>query len=159
MKQDHQNPIAVTVTKTLDYGILLLLVVTAVLIFASTYSDPDLWGHVRFGVDILESREITRVDPYSYVSGDQLWINHEWLAEVIFAAAWLTAGSTGLIVVKLIAGLLTVTLLYRHLLSLNIKHGEAALFLLTMGTSYLVIYSVRPQIFTFPLYTITMLII
>jgi len=159
MKQDHQSPTTVTVKKTLDYGILLLLIVTAVLIIASTYADPDLWGHVRFGVDILETGEITRVDPYSYVSGDQQWINHEWLAEVIFATAWLTAGSTGLIVVKLIAGLLTVTLLYRHLLSLNIKLGEAALLLLTMGSSYLVIYSVRPQIFTFPFYTITMLII
>ncbi|MBN1302890.1 MAG: hypothetical protein JXA13_00540 [Anaerolineales bacterium] len=156
MKQENQTHIGI---RRLDYSFLFLLVIAAVLIFGSTFADLDLWGHVRFGIDILQSGEITRIDPYSYVSGDQPWINHEWLTEVVFAAAYLTAGSTGLIVLKLIVGFLTVTLIYRHLLLLKIKLVEAALLFITMGTSYLVIQTVRPQIFTFLFYTVTMLII
>ena len=76
MKQNHDSPAAANFNKNLNYSIFFLLIVAAVLIFASTNADPDLWGHVRFGVDILENAEITRVDPYSYLSGDQPQLAH-----------------------------------------------------------------------------------
>jgi hypothetical protein len=54
---------------------------------AATRADVDLWGHVRFGTDILHSGRLASIDPYSFTS-DVPWVNHEWLAEVLFAAAW-----------------------------------------------------------------------
>ncbi|HTI44253.1 MAG TPA: hypothetical protein VL693_20640 [Vicinamibacterales bacterium] len=65
-----------------------------------TTTDPDLWGHVRFGLDILRDWSIARADPYSFTS-DQPWVNHEWLAEVIMATAYRCAGNAGLILLKL----------------------------------------------------------
>ena len=43
-------------------GVLLAVMVAAVLAFAwsGTAADPDLWGHVRFGQDILAARAIPR---------------------------------------------------------------------------------------------------
>src|SRR5436190_44876 len=61
-----------------------------------TNADPDLWGHVRFGLDMLSTRALTRSDPYSYTS-DIPWLNHEWLSELIMGLAYRTFGSGGLV--------------------------------------------------------------
>ncbi len=64
-----------------------------------TRADPDLWGHVRFGLDFLEERVLPTADPYSFTS-DRPWINHEWAAELLTAAAFHLAGPAGLVVLK-----------------------------------------------------------
>jgi hypothetical protein len=58
-------------------------------------ADPDLWGHVRFGLDTLAGRAPGARDTYSFTS-DRPWINHEWLAEVVVAASY-RLGAPGLI--------------------------------------------------------------
>ena len=42
----------------------------------TTLADPDLWGHLRFGLDMIESRALHTVDPYSFTA-DRPWINHD----------------------------------------------------------------------------------
>ena len=58
-------------------GILLIRVaVLAGLLggLARTWADPDLWGHVRFGGDILRTGLLS-VDPYSFTS-DIPWVKY-----------------------------------------------------------------------------------
>ena len=69
----------------------LLVAVTCLFAVADTVADPDLWGHLRFGRDILRSGHATQRDRYSYLS-DRPWINHEWLAEVMFASVYQAGG-------------------------------------------------------------------
>lgn len=83
------------------------------LILVTTIVDPDLWGHVRFGLDIIEARGIVRTDPYSYLSEPGTWINHEWLAEVIMAAAWRALGARGLVLLKVVVSLAALAAVYR----------------------------------------------
>src|ERR687896_184821 len=80
----------------LRLSLWLLLLAT----IATTKADPDLWGHVRFGIDIIREGAIRHTDPYSFTS-DRTWVNHEWAAEVITAAAHLIGGNAGLIILKL----------------------------------------------------------
>jgi hypothetical protein len=90
-------------------GILLIrLAVLAALLGAltRTFADPDLWGHVRFGGDIL-GEGLTSTDPYSFTS-DVPWVNHEWLAEVAMYLAWGVGGGFGLVSLKL--GIIVATL-------------------------------------------------
>ena len=61
-----------------------------------TRADADLWGHLRFGLDILRDRRLTSVDPYSFTQ-DKPWLNHEWLSELLMGLSWTLGGSTGLI--------------------------------------------------------------
>jgi hypothetical protein len=68
-------------------------------VLSFTYADPDLWGHVRFGQDILSARSVQSVDPYSFTS-DRPWVNHEWLAELLMAAAFNAAGPPALVIFK-----------------------------------------------------------
>lgn len=64
-------------------GTLILVISAFALLSSITVADADLWGHVRFGLDTLQAGTIIQVDPYSYVTTGQRWINHEWLAEMV----------------------------------------------------------------------------
>src|SRR5262245_39968098 len=92
-------------------GVLIIrLTLLALLLggLARSWADPDLWGHVRFGGDIIGSG-IPRTDHYSFTS-DISWINHEWLAEVLMYASWVGGGGAGLVALKMltIAGTLAL---------------------------------------------------
>jgi hypothetical protein len=75
-----------------------------------TDADPDLWGHVRFGLDTLHTHQLSSVDPYSYTS-DLPWMNHEWLSELGMGAAYALAGAVGLVVLKVVLAVITFSVL------------------------------------------------
>jgi hypothetical protein len=125
-----------------------------------TVVDPDLWGHVRFGQDILESGRIPRIDPYSYVTSGQLWINHEWLAEVLFAQCFQLGRATGLILFKAVICLVILGLMYRFLYRQGLDVVRAGLPVLFVA--YMLLYSfytVRPQLFTCLFFLVILLLI
>src|SRR5215471_16427753 len=77
---------------------LTLVVLTCFL--AITRADPDLWGHLRFGRDIVDRGWVVHSsDPYSFTS-DRPWINHEWLAEAFMWTSYRLGGVAGLVAVK-----------------------------------------------------------
>src|SRR5687768_10146322 len=80
---------------------LLRVALWPVLLAVVTYTraDPDLWGHLRFGLDILHDGALPARDPYSFTA-DRPWINHEWAAEVLTAIAFRMAGPGGLVGLK-----------------------------------------------------------
>jgi hypothetical protein len=69
------------------------------ILLSVTRTDPDLWGHVRFGLDWLRSHRLPAVDPYSFTQ-DRPWINHEWLSEAMMGAAFQAGGAAGLVLLK-----------------------------------------------------------
>jgi hypothetical protein len=72
------------------------------ILVSKTAADPDLWGHLRFGLDMLASRSILATDVYSFTA-DQPWINHEWLAELLMGIGYAALGTLGLNLLKLAA--------------------------------------------------------
>jgi hypothetical protein len=129
---------------------LIILVFSAILLgITRTVVDPDLWGHLRFGLDTLRDGTLARQDPYAYTTAGQLWINHEWLAEVIFAFAWQLAGNLGLIILKDGIEILTLALAFGYLLKRRVEPLWAALYLLLFLPAMLPsMWTVRPQMFT-----------
>lgn len=76
------------------------VLVASAVVMCYTRADPDLWGHVRFGLDILHSGHVqSGADLYSFTQ-DKPFIYHEWLGGVIMAAAYRVGGTTGLMVLK-----------------------------------------------------------
>jgi hypothetical protein len=143
-----------------EIGILCLLGSVLFYVFSRTSADPDLWGHIRFGQDLWQTGQIAREDIYSYLTGDQLWINHEWLAEAIFYLAFATGGPAGLIAFKSGLALLILAFLYWQLRQ-QIAHPLHAA-ILTGGFSlslipYLAI--VRPQAFTFLIFLLVLIVL
>lgn len=45
----------------------------------------DLWWHLAAGRWMLAHRALPTRDPFSYTAVDAPWLNHEWLADLIFA--------------------------------------------------------------------------
>jgi hypothetical protein len=143
-----------------ETGILCLLGSALFYVFSRTSADPDLWGHVRFGQDLWRTGRIAREDIYSYLTGDQLWINHEWLSEAIFYFAFATAGPAGLIAFKSGLALLILVFLYWQLRQQIAPAARAAILAGVFSLSlipYLAI--VRPQGFTFLLFLLVLIVL
>ena len=121
-----------------------LLLVTAAL----TYADPDLWGHVRFGQDILATGTLPRVDPYSFTQ-DRPWVNHEWLSEVVMAFCYGLGGAVGLVGLKVLVVGLALVLVFRHLSSSVSPLFSAAGLAIVVWGAFPLTTTVRPQLWTF----------
>jgi len=97
-------------------SLICLVCGIVILGFSRTTADPDLWGHLRFGLDLLDTGRVIRPDPYSFLTSGVTWVNHEWLAEAALGIAWRSAGPLGIILLKLTVTLATVGVLYWGLL-------------------------------------------
>jgi hypothetical protein len=118
--------------------------------FSYTVADPDLWGHVRFGQDILRTGAIAQKDIYSYRTGSQPWINHEWLSEVIFAGLYNAGGPAGLIAFKLVVSASIVGLCFWHLRRCGLSPVRSALLIMLISVPFRMgLGTVRPQVFTY----------
>jgi hypothetical protein len=116
-----------------------------------TLADPDLWGHLKFGLMHLEEGELARVDPYSYTAQGAEWTNHEWLTEWSFGVAYTPAGATGLMLLR--AALLAATVAAVGVICYRRKLPPWAILVLAMvGVSVIAqFFRVRPQMYTYAL--------
>jgi hypothetical protein len=130
-----------------------LLVGFIVFWFSHTIVDPDLWGHIRFGQDILRTGSIIQNDTYSYRTGGQAWINHEWLSEVIFASLYDRSGPAGLIAFKILVSSLILGLSYAHLRRGCLGPLPSVLLLVSISIPFRMgLATIRPQVFTYLLF-------
>ena len=90
---------------TFDRLLTTLIFVTIVLVCALTPMQGDSWWQLRAGRDMWNSGQLMLSDVYSHTSYGAFWLNHEWLAEVIYYAAFLAGGLPG--VTLLAAALIT----------------------------------------------------
>ena len=114
-----------------------------------TSADPDLWGNVRFGLDILRDGAIPHTDTYSFTT-DRAWVNHEWLSEVLIGHAFRAGGDVGLILLKLAAVgsivlLLWLTLRRERIYSTIVRDAAVAV---TIVLTFEQTRYVRPQLFS-----------
>ncbi|MEE9569621.1 MAG: hypothetical protein V3W37_09560, partial [Candidatus Binatia bacterium] len=156
MKQQGQ----IAIQKWWDISIVCLFISVSLWMFSKSVADPDLWGHVKFGQDLWHTGQIVRSDPYSYLTENQVWINHEWLAEAIFYLAFALGGPSGLVVLKAAISLLIIGLLYRHLFRQGLTLLQGGM-LLMLASPLLVpwLATVRPQAFTYLLFLLVLLLV
>jgi hypothetical protein len=130
------------------------------LMLAPTVADPDLWGHLRYGLDNLASREVLRTDAYSYLSEPGTWVNHEWLAEVSFGLAYLAGGQAGLVALKLLLAFASLAAIYAA--ARERGAGIAGACVACLGTAAglrPILGAVRPQMFTVLGFAVLLLIL
>jgi len=130
----------------------LALAAIALAVFAHTRADPDLWGHVRFGHDIVASHDLRPIDPYSFTS-DRPWVNHEWLAETMMYGAYALGGGTGLIVLKIVLLLVMLGAVAATLRAegIPVSRWDRLIALVVIGTVAQANH-VRPQLFSLALF-------
>jgi len=58
-------------------------------------ADPDLWWHLRNAQFFFTNHKFPDVDTFSFTAAGSLWINHEWLSEIFYYAAFNALGLRG----------------------------------------------------------------
>jgi hypothetical protein len=137
-------------TSWFGYPVVYLLLAIAV-VDVFTFADSDLWGHIRFGQAMLKAGHMIEADPYSYSAPGHLWLNHEWLSEVIFALVYNSGGVFGLELLKLCcsaAMMLFLALALAETKALGQLQGAVVMLTAPAIATYM---QMRPQLFTFTL--------
>ena len=80
---------------TFDRLLTALLFLIVVVACALTPMQTDTWWQLRAGRDMWASGRVMLSDVYSHTSYGAFWLNHEWLAEVIYYGAYRAAGLPG----------------------------------------------------------------
>ncbi|MEW5956863.1 MAG: hypothetical protein AB1801_04000 [Chloroflexota bacterium] len=129
----------------------LLVAITFVAIFTMAVrvpADSDTWWHLRSGQYIIENRTIPITDPFSHTRGNQLWIDHGWLAQIFWYSLYALGGWTAIALA--VAALVTLAfwLVWRQIEG-NIFVGAFSLVLGAIVSS--VIWAARPQLISFVL--------
>ena len=128
--------------------------------FSLTVADPDLWGHIKFGETVWKAGKVAVPDPFSYLTVGRLWLNHEWLSEVIFYLVFAAAGSAGLIAMKAGLGLVVMGVLYRHLCRQGLNALRAGFLVVAVVHFFLMsLVTVRTLIFSYPLFLLVLLLV
>jgi hypothetical protein len=111
--------------------------------------DADLWGHVRYGQDVLANTALPSTATHTFTAVGHAWINHENLSEIVFAVVANSAGASGLASLSVLLGLFLLALMVVHAMRQGVSFGVLSLSLLLAVANISFGWSVRPQIFTY----------
>jgi hypothetical protein len=140
-----------TTVSTFDRRLLagMALVVAAFAAYASRQTDPDMWGHLRYGRFFAENGLADLTDPFAYTSAGCEWHAHEWLAQWLLWQACALGGPVGLIFFKLTIAGATLFFLYR---AIRITTDDARIWAPVLMLAACEVgrwFLFRPQMFTF----------
>lgn len=123
-------------------------------LLARTWADPDLWGHLRFGRDIVAAGSVHVADPYTF-TGLGTWVNPSWLADVLMYGAWAWGGTAGLVAAKVVVAAAIVLVAAATLHRRGVR-GPALdlLSLCGLAAVYPSVLTVRPQLFALLLFAL-----
>ncbi len=129
------------------WGPVLAGLVLAVVLASFTSADPDLWGHLRFGLDLIADGDLTEVDPYSFTQ-DRPWVNHEWLSELMMGLAWTALGPAGLALLKSLLVLAGLWVVWSALRGVEFTARVIIMGAAVVGSAPL-FHTLRPQLWSF----------
>jgi hypothetical protein len=123
---------------------LLLLVL---LLGCHELADSDLWWHLRTAQLMVDRTTVPRTDWYTYGSPNGLWINLNWLWELLALGIWQMTGVPGLIIATSCLGALTFLplLMDRRRVSVSLASLVAVPPILLFATRF----PVRPESIAF----------
>jgi len=118
---------------------------------SNRHTDPDLWGHLRFGQLFIAGRHLLHRDIYSYSAAGHRWRDHEWLAEVVMAFVYNAAGVAGLKLWKFAATAATLLFVADTEVSTGAPPTIQLAVLFAAAAGFLLQAQLRPQMFSFVL--------
>src|SRR3989338_11480858 len=130
---------------------LVLILLFAVLVISqiNTIVDADLWCHLKTGEYIVKNFDIPRTDIFSYTIGNQPWIDHEWLSQVLFYLIFAKFGWIGLNTLKAIVISLCFFIPLLFIISKYKKIIYAIFFILLSVLAFNYRSFLRPEIFSY----------
>src|SRR5690349_17542798 len=116
----------------------------------------DYWFYVRVGRDILESGRIPRADTFSYTYPGRPIFYQPWLSAVLFWLAYSAGGATLTILLRGICVGIAYGMHWALMRAAGTGTKLATLLTILLGLSSSMNWSVRPQMFAYPLFVVTL---
>lgn len=113
------------------------------------YSDPDLWGHVLFGRELLANGSLPLDNPWSYSAPGFHWLHHEWLSEVLMSWIFDHYGTLGLKLLKFACTAGTISFVVLAMSETAASAVIQTVILLIVAFTLIPAMQFRPQIFDF----------
>lgn len=129
------------------FGVVLTFGLTA-------FVDPDLAGHLVYGLDHLAHGRLPWGDPYAYTTAGRAWINHEWGFELTLGLVYTALGSTGLVLLQALGWGLTGALILRLVRRATRDFVPGALAFLAFVALAFAAITIRPHLVTYLLFAV-----
>jgi hypothetical protein len=126
-----------------------LVLFAIVIADARQLSDPDLWGHILFGRELLAHGSLPFNNPYSYSAPGFHWLHHEWLSEVLMSWIFGHYGVLGLKLLKFACTAGTIAFIVLAMSETAAPALAQAAILLVVALILVPAMQFRPQIFDF----------
>ena len=124
--------------------------------FYLSITPHDYWFYVRVGKDILQSGAIPRVDTFSYTYPGRPIFYQPWLSAVIFWWAHSLGGATITFLLRGICIAIAYTIVWTTMREVGTGAKIATLLTILLGFSSSMNWSMRPQMFAYPLFAATL---
>ena len=134
----------------MSYAFVAAVLCLAVFQFSENTADPDLWSHIFFGAQFVHTGVPTTTDNLSWTANGQPSFDHEYLGEAVLGTVYLCLGAPGLLLFKIIIGLLAFGIaiavasknLHPKMRAVAWAFGALAVVEISFG------FAARPQILT-----------
>lgn len=136
----------------LSLALLFLLPIA----FFLSITPHDYWFYVRLGRDIVESGFVPRADSFSYTYPGRPIFYQPWLSAVIFWLAHSTGGATLTFLIRGICIATAYGLNWALMRAAGTGTKLATLLTILLGLSSSMNWSVRPQMFAYPLFLVVL---
>src|SRR5437016_119274 len=121
--------------------------------------DADLWGHVRYGQDVLAAHALPVTASHTYTAVGHPWINHENLAELAFGWIETHLGAAGLNAFNTLLGFLVLGLMVRNAVRQRVSFLVLSVAILLATCAIGPGWSIRPQLFTYTFFALLVVIL
>ena len=112
-------------------------------------ADPDLWGHVQYGREVLRDGTLPQTTTWSFVAEGAQWVNHENIAELLLAWTFDTFGVVGLPIMKLILAVVILALMMRTARLAQCDWLPIGITVLLVASNLQFHWHFRPQILSY----------
>ncbi|MCE1253918.1 MAG: hypothetical protein LWX83_10260 [Anaerolineae bacterium] len=131
--------------KSVERLVSLITFLLVLIMAARMPLDSDFWWHISAGEWSWQNAHPMLVDYFSFTRFGQSWINHSWLAEVIYYLVYINFSYYGLTL--LVSGLATLSMVLVYLQMQSQVFIKAFLIIFASAVAAFV-WSPRPQMFS-----------
>ncbi len=139
----------------LSIGLVPLILIALLL----PLTPHDYWWYLRLGQDVLRMGRVPSVETYSFTQMGKFIINQPWLAAVIFWVAYNDGGLNLTFFLRAICIGVSYGLLWSWMRQMGAGPRLSAVLILVAGLASSNNWSFRPQMFAYPLFALSILIL
>lgn len=149
-------------TKNLSFIALSIFIFCFSFFIFSIYRtyDPDLWGHIKFGEYIVTNLALPLKDIYAFTPTKELWVNHEFLSEIIFYILYnINHTGVALLLFKSIVFAITILIPWFYIARKSDRYYINAVIFILVILTFSYSTAIRPDIFSYLFFAMTLFIL